>query len=71
MRTTRQDGEELGIRCRERARAAQRILDVATTREEAMAVHRELAKEVVGDVVKTCVRVLVRTALERSVEEVS
>ncbi len=68
VRTTRQEGEELGIRCRERARAAQPALDAAITREEALGVHKVLAKEVVGDVVKTCIRVLVREATRLACE---
>lgn len=77
-----QEGKELGARCLERARKAQPALDrleiawqragcpaCSTERDEAITVHKELARGVMGDVVKTCIRVLVRSALRQVIEE--
>lgn len=82
MKTTEQEGKELGARCLERARRAQSALyrlnstwlsagcpAYSTERDAAMAVHQALAKEVMGDVVKTSVRVLVQSALRQALEE--
>jgi hypothetical protein len=71
VKTTRQEGEELGDRCRERAFLAQILLDKATTREEAETIHRALAKDVTRDAMKVCVRVLVQGALKKAAEEVA
>lgn len=82
MKTVEQESKELDTRCVERIRTAAPALDriddawqmagcpaESAYREEALAIHKSLAKDVMRDVVKTCVRIIVLSALERAVEE--
>lgn len=67
--TPQQEGEALGLRSRERAHIAQTALDEDGTREDALRIHKALARDVMRDVVETCVRTIVRYTLQEVIKK--